>query len=70
MITHLCHDLEIDRKGFPFFLTMTKEEITCMHNSRRKQFSLLKREEIAILNILRNKKNKGAILPISRSKTC
>ena len=37
MITHLCHDLEIDRKGFPFFLTMTKEEITCMHNSRRKQ---------------------------------
>ena len=37
MITHLCHDLEIDKKGLPFFLTMTKGEITSMHNSRRKQ---------------------------------
>ena len=44
MITHLCHDLEIDikglpffRKGLPFFLTMTKGEIASLHNSRRKQ---------------------------------
>ena len=44
MITHLCHDLEIDikglpffKKGLPFFLTMTKGEIASLHNSRRKQ---------------------------------
>ena len=37
MITHLCHDLEIDIKGLPFLLTMTKGEIASLHNSRRKQ---------------------------------
>ena len=59
MIAHLCHDLEIDRKGFPFFLTMTKEEITCMHNSRRKQiFTSQKRRNCYLEHLKKQKKQR------------
>ena len=64
MITHLCHDLEIDIKGLPFLLTMTKGEIASLHNSRRKQKLHFSKEK----ELLSWTSPRSAILQISRCK--
>ena len=55
MITYLCHDLEIDVKGFSLLFDSDKGGDRLLAQFKKKiKIALLKREEIAILNITEN----------------
>ena len=55
MITYLCHDLEIDVKGFSHLFDNDKGGDRLLAQFKNKaKITLLKREEIDILNITEN----------------